>query len=530
MNKNKIVRESQITPVVLFVFNRYKETVKTLECLKNNNISLLYIFADGPRSNDDAESVQKVRELIDSIDWVETKKIYQKNNLGLSESIQTGLDHVFKLHNTAVVIEDDVCVAPNFYNYMVQNLKHFKHQKQIAGITGLRYPFNRKNLDSSPYDIFFEPRFSSWGWATWKDRWQLIELDKQKVEKYLIANTLDLSKSGQDLPAMIEAVKDGSLSGCWDVYYLISMLKNHQVFVWPKYNMVANNGIGTGTHTSQEVQTWELVWENTLNTPVNLPKSVIKNDMIEKDFLEFFNSNNKRNTQLKKYAKKAVNVLGYDVVRIKRDTAVSPESVDPSDYTTTEGPIEVPCQKESYFYTLNNYIKEGDKVLDVGMGIGYGMNLLSIKAREVRAVDVDKKAVEYCTNNVLGKNPKVKELKHYDGYHLPYKDNYFDVVTCVDVVEHVEDYDTFIDELLRVAKRAVVFATPNRRPEYTNEDGTPMNRWHLREWSYQEFNKIVRKHTKKVDWTFLDGPWEGPFVAKKKVTKDTLVLLPVLLK
>lgn len=207
------------------------------------------------------------------------------------------------------------------------------------------------------------------------------------------------------------------------------------------------------------------------------------------------------------------------------------ENPDPTEYSTTDGPMEVPCQKESYFLALNKYVKPGDSVLDVGMGIGYGMNLLSIQAGEVRAVDVDKKAVEYCTKNVLGKNPKVKELKHYDGYQLPYKDNYFDVVTCVDVVEHVEDYDRFIDELVRVAKRAVVFATPNRRPEYTNPDGTPMNYWHLREWSFEELDKIVRAHKQvKVEWYFLDGPWEGPFETKRKVTDDTLVLMPVLVK
>lgn len=231
---------------------------------------------------------------------------------------------------------------------------------------------------------------------------------------------------------------------------------------------------------------------------------------------------------MKKYVKSAVNKLGFDIVRKPKE--IKQGDIDPSEYTTTLAPEEVPCQKETYYYALNNYVKDGDRVLDVGMGVGYGMNLLSIRAKEVYAVDVDKKAVDYCTKNVLGKNPKVKELKLYDGYKLPYKDNYFDVVTCVDVVEHVEDYDRFIDELLRVAKRAVVFGTPNRRPEYTNPDGTPTNYWHLREWSFEEFDKIAKSHVKKVEWTFLDGPWEGPFKITHKVNKDTLVLLPALIK
>jgi Methyltransferase domain len=232
---------------------------------------------------------------------------------------------------------------------------------------------------------------------------------------------------------------------------------------------------------------------------------------------------------LKRIIKSGLNKLGYNVTKTPKRN--DNEDLDPSLYSAAEGGgTEVPCQKETYYYALNNYVKDGDKVLDVGIGAGYGMNLLSIKAKELYGVDVDSKSIEHCKKLVLGKNPKVKEIKKYDGYKLPFKDNSFDVVTCVDVVEHVEDYDRFIDELLRVSKRVVVFGTPNRRPEYTNEDGTPKNHWHLREWSYKEFDEIARSHSKKVDWVFLDGPWEGPFAVRDKVSKDTLVLLPVLHK
>jgi len=528
MNKNKLTKNSSNPPVALFVFNRYDDLPETIGCLKANNISTLYVFADGPRNDDDMIGVTKVRKLIDAIDWVKVEKVYQEKNKGLSESIQAGLNHVFKSHDSVVVVEDDVCIAPNFYEYMRQSLEFYKSNKQVAGITGLRYPFERSNLDEYEYDTFFAPRFSSWGWATWKDRWIDVELNSKKVTEYLKTTNVKFLESGEDIPHTIKAVENGQLSGCWDVYYLISMLKSNQVFVWPKYNMVRNTGIGTGSHASDEVIDWQLEWESRPNKPYNFPKTTQKNAIIVKDFLSFFITKNKKDKQLKKYLKSAVNKLGFDVVR--KPKQIKQGDIDPKEYTTTLAPEEVPCQKETYYYALNNYVEDGDKVLDVGMGVGYGMNLLSIKAKEVCAVDVDKKAVEFCTKNVLGKNPKVKELKLYDGYTLPYKDNYFDVVTCVDVVEHVEDYDKFIDELLRVAKRAVVFGTPNRRPEYTNPDGTPTNYWHLREWSFEEFAKIASNHAKKVEWTFLDGPWEGPFKITHKVNKDTLVLLPALIK
>lgn len=521
---NKAVDKAKV-PVVLFVFNRTEQLSETLSCLRANNIKLLYVFADGPRSDQDKPGIRKVREMIDAITWTNVEKQYSKKNKGLSESIQHGLDLVFNKHNQVIVVEDDVCVAPNFYKYMQQALKVYEDNKQIAGITGLRYPFVRKNLNKLEEDIFLAPRFSSWGWGTWKDRWEKLNFNKQDLLDGVASKPEpEVLRGGNDLKGSLQAVKEGKLTGCWDFYFYLNMVINNQYFAWPKYNLVTNTDIGGGTHYSTEKPSWELVWENPNKKSFNLPENSNPDVMIIGDFLKFFNSpSNERKSNMKQHIKSTINKFGLEVKRLPK------ESRDPKDYSTV-GSLEVPCQKESYFYALNNFVRDGDRVLDVGMGIGYGMNLLSIKAKEVYAVDVDEVAVESCSKTVLGKNPKVKELKAYDGYNLPYKDIFFDVVTCVDVVEHVEDYDKFIDELLRVAKRAVVFATPNRRPEYTNLDGTPKNHWHLREWSFEELDKIAKRHSDKVKWAFLDGPWEGPFKTSAKVNKDTLVLIPALVK
>jgi 2-polyprenyl-3-methyl-5-hydroxy-6-metoxy-1,4-benzoquinol methylase len=218
--------------------------------------------------------------------------------------------------------------------------------------------------------------------------------------------------------------------------------------------------------------------------------------------------------------------VGSKLDSLSKSNAV--EKPDPTDYSTTDEPMEVPCQKEAYFFALNSYIHDEDKVLDVGCGIGYGLNILSIKAKAVYGVDVDQKAVKYVSSQLQGKNPKLKEVKHYDGYHLPYADKFFDVVTCIDVIEHVEDYDAFLEELLRVSKKTVVLDTPNRRPEYTNPDGTPKNYWHLREWKSDELQEILNGHNVSVDWRFINGSWEGPFSVTTKEEEDTLALLPVL--
>ncbi len=219
--------------------------------------------------------------------------------------------------------------------------------------------------------------------------------------------------------------------------------------------------------------------------------------------------------------RKIVMIIKYDILNIRKD---------PKEYSTIVGAWSmIPCQYEAYFLCMNKYINDGDRILDVGFGLGYGMNIMSIKAKEVHGVDIDQKVLDYCNTNVLGKNYKVKKLSLYDGYHIDYPDNYFDIVSSVDVLEHVEDYHKFLDELLRVSKRGVFISTPNRRPEFTKKDGSPKNQWHLREWSYEELDSILKKHG-KVDWNFENGPFNGPFTISSKVQDDTLTLTPFIHK
>jgi ubiquinone/menaquinone biosynthesis C-methylase UbiE len=203
---------------------------------------------------------------------------------------------------------------------------------------------------------------------------------------------------------------------------------------------------------------------------------------------------------------------------------------DPKKYSTIVGiGSVVPVQIEAYFLALNKYIDENANTLDVGFGLGYGLNILSIKSSEVNGVDVDVKVLNYCTSTLVGKNPRLNILKIFDGYNLPFSNDTFDVVTCVDVIEHVEDYNRLIKEMLRVSRKGVFLSTPNRRPENTNKDGSPKNYWHLREWSFEEFDQIIRKFG-RIEWNFINEPNKGKFTISTEINNDTFALSPFIFK
>jgi len=199
----------------------------------------------------------------------------------------------------------------------------------------------------------------------------------------------------------------------------------------------------------------------------------------------------------------------------------------PSLYSTLDNQAEVPVQVAAYQFVSKNYVRHGDSVLDVGFGLGYGLEIMSEKADSLSGLEIDRRAVARMKNSSI--NPKIVALKHFDGYSLPFPERSFDVVTCIDVIEHVTDYMRLLTNLCNVARRNVIISTPNRRPENTNPEGKPRNPWHIREWSFEEFDQVLKQLGKKVEWNFLNGPWDGPFTVSQGIEDATLALTPAII-
>jgi hypothetical protein len=251
-------------PVALFVYRRAEQLDRTLSCLRAAGIEKLYVFSDGPKDAAAAEGVAMVRELVAAIDWIEPVTFARTENLGLSGSIRSGLDSMFETHARAIVIEDDICIAPEFHDFACQALERYEASDRVAGVTGLRLPFDRRGLEGYPYDVFLSPRFSSWGWATWRDRWRSFSFDKEALRGRIAAAGAAFrpERAGADMAGMVhEAVVAQTLTGSWDVVCAANMLLDGRYFVTPMWNMVENTGLSDGAHFSAPPP-WQLRWES----------------------------------------------------------------------------------------------------------------------------------------------------------------------------------------------------------------------------------------------------------------------------
>lgn len=86
------------------------------------------------------------------------------------------------------------------------------------------------------------------------------------------------------------------------------------------------------------------------------------------------------------------------------------------------------------------------KILDVGCGTGANLEMLS-QFGQAQGVDVSAEALSFCRARGL------ENVKQGEAEALPYEDNSFDLVTGLDVVEHLNDDLAGLREMRRVLRR-----------------------------------------------------------------------------
>lgn len=176
----------QLAPVALFAFNRPEHLARAIESLRNNpeaNSTHLHIFVDGARSISEQPMVEQVAKVAEAAEGFAAVHIYRSEaNKGLYTSITQGVNKILAESGRIIVVEDDLVVSAAFLRYMNEGLSLYEGSGQVACIHGYAPP-----IKGAP-DYFLLPGADCWGWATWRDSWQLFRSDTTAMIWEMIAS------------------------------------------------------------------------------------------------------------------------------------------------------------------------------------------------------------------------------------------------------------------------------------------------------------------------------------------------------
>ena len=238
-------------PIVVFAYNRPEHLARSLASLQRDTLakqSSLYCFVDGPKKDEDEEKINRVKSILSEITGFNKVKVTVRDkNIGLANSIITGVSDLFKRYEKLIVLEDDLLYKDGFISFMNEGLRKYSNSKKIYSITGYLYPIHLK--EDSP-DCFLLPRTSSWGWGTWRDRWAEVDWEVSDYKDFLKNKDLQhaLKSGGEDQIAMLKKHKLGKIDS-WAIRWSYHHAKSSGFCLFPKSTFIENIGNdGSGTH------------------------------------------------------------------------------------------------------------------------------------------------------------------------------------------------------------------------------------------------------------------------------------------
>ena len=256
MKEINLSDKSYLAPIILFAYKRPEHVRCTLQALDQNQLadeSILFVFIDGPKNQKDLEKVLEVRKEIRDF---KTKSRFREifvfeaeKNKGLAKSVIDGVSWIIKKYGKVIVVEDDILTAPNFLLFMNSALEYYKDDKRIWSISGYTFA-DKKIMQTCKHDVFPFYRGSSWGWSTWKDRWELTDWTLSDYSEFITdkKRRAAFSRGGSDMLRLLDEQIQGEIDS-WSIIFDYEQSKREGLTIYPRVPKAVNIGFdGSGQH------------------------------------------------------------------------------------------------------------------------------------------------------------------------------------------------------------------------------------------------------------------------------------------
>jgi SAM-dependent methyltransferase len=158
---------------------------------------------------------------------------------------------------------------------------------------------------------------------------------------------------------------------------------------------------------------------------------------------------------------------------------------------------------------------DAQSLLDVGCGEGVLTHRWARRLGDRRVVGIDLEDPKLRAEWEIRTAPNL-EYRAIPAENLPFADGEFDLVTAIEVLEHVPDPEHTLSEMARCAERHLLVSVPReplwrmlnmaRGAYWSSVGNTP---GHLNHWSKRSFTSLLSRHGKVIEarspfpWTML---------------------------
>lgn len=245
-------------PVAIFTFRRPDMLRLLLDDLAANPEAAetaVFVFSDAARNRDEQAAVSEVRALCRDLRGFASLTLGEReHNLGCAANIIEGVSQLLRDHESVIVLEDDLRVAPGLLAYMNQALATYRDRADIFSVSAFAPPPELIGMPPDyPHDVYLSRRNASWGWGTWRDRWSAVDWTVSDYATFRRdrARRHAFDQGGNDLSCMLDAQMAGTIDS-WSIRFSYAHFSHGAYSLCPRRSFTDHTGDdGSGTHVPQ---------------------------------------------------------------------------------------------------------------------------------------------------------------------------------------------------------------------------------------------------------------------------------------
>jgi 2-polyprenyl-3-methyl-5-hydroxy-6-metoxy-1,4-benzoquinol methylase len=170
---------------------------------------------------------------------------------------------------------------------------------------------------------------------------------------------------------------------------------------------------------------------------------------------------------------------------------------------------------------------KGKSVLDIACGVGYaGPMFIQAGAVSYYGVDINEKLVGYAKDNYASES-----ISYSVGDICTFKiDKQFDLISCLETIEHVKDYSAAIKNVRSLLKPGglLIISSPNRpvtSPNCNTLNDKPSNEFHVQEFIPEELMALLNENGFLSDKNNLYGQRQRKKIYKNRYWRKIIYTL-----
>lgn len=243
-------------PVLLLAFNRADHVRHSLTAIRDYHPDKIYLACDGAREFKigEKDAVEETKTtMLEMVDWpCEVYTLFQSQNLGCANAVNSAISWFFKNEEWGIVIEDDVIISLDFFKLCEYLLPHYKDEERIMHINS--FYCDPKAMRSN--QIAFGSAMRCWGWASWSRAWNRMDMQMKEWPSFNMWSLLpQLGLFGVIIQWYYwhRDYKNILKNRCssWATRWNFSVLSSKGICISPKVTLSRNIGTDGGTHFFQ---------------------------------------------------------------------------------------------------------------------------------------------------------------------------------------------------------------------------------------------------------------------------------------